>query len=55
MESGLLRGGDIILSVNSEPLKDLSYQVSAFRVRFNPSLFTFFFFWVLVFIDLVLI
>lgn len=27
MESGLLREGDVILSVNSEPLKDLSYQV----------------------------
>lgn len=35
MESGLLREGDIILSVNSEPLKDLSYQVSALRTIFS--------------------
>lgn len=41
MESGLLREGDIILSVNSEPLKDLSYQVSAFRI-ITPLFFTFF-------------
>lgn len=27
LESGLLREGDIILSVNGEPVKDLSYQV----------------------------
>lgn len=27
MESGLLREGDVILSVNGETLKDLSYQV----------------------------
>lgn len=43
MESGLLREGDIILSVNGESLKGLSYQVSAFRIIFNfPSLFTLF-------------
>lgn len=42
MESGLLREGDIILSVNSEPLKDLSYQVSAFRIIFSPLFFTLF-------------
>lgn len=42
MESGLLREGDIILSVNNEPLKDLSYQVSAFGIIFNPSLFNLF-------------
>lgn len=42
MESGLLREGDIILSVNSEPLKDLSYQVSAFRIIFSPFSFTLF-------------
>lgn len=29
LESGLLREGDIILSVNKEPVKDLSYQVAA--------------------------
>lgn len=28
LESGLLREGDIILSVNKEPVKDLSYQVA---------------------------
>jgi len=27
LESGLLRQGDVILSVNKEPVKDLSYQV----------------------------
>lgn len=39
MESGLLREGDIILSVNSEPLKDLSYQVSAFFHPFSSCCF----------------
>lgn len=28
LESGQLREGDVILSVNKEPVKDLSYQVS---------------------------
>lgn len=27
IESGLLREGDVILSVNKEPVRDLSYQV----------------------------
>ena len=27
LESGLLQAGDVILSVNKEPVKDLSYQV----------------------------
>lgn len=40
MESGLLREGDIILSVNGEPLKDLSYQVSPFKRIFTPPVFT---------------
>lgn len=43
MESGLLREGDIILSVNSEPLKDLSYQVSAFTILYSPLFFLLFF------------
>lgn len=34
LESGLLREGDIILSVNKEPVKDLSYQVLAQEVCF---------------------
>lgn len=37
MESGLLREGDVILSVNSEPLKDLSYQVWVSTIVFSPS------------------
>lgn len=54
MESGLLHEGDIILSVNREPLKDLSYQVSTFTISsfiifpFSPSRF-------FVLIDLMLI
>ncbi|XP_029690744.1 tyrosine-protein phosphatase non-receptor type 13 isoform X3 [Takifugu rubripes] len=36
MESGLLREGDVILSVNSEPLKDLSYQRVLFMLRGAP-------------------
>lgn len=31
LESGLLREGDIILSVNKEPVKDLSYQVQMIK------------------------
>ncbi|KAM3605890.1 uncharacterized protein V6R79_006675 [Siganus canaliculatus] len=37
MESGLLREGDIILSVNREPVKDLSYQRVLFLLRGAPS------------------
>ncbi|XP_070833726.1 tyrosine-protein phosphatase non-receptor type 13 isoform X2 [Chaetodon trifascialis] len=36
LESGLLREGDIILSVNKEPLKDLSYQRVLFLLRGAP-------------------
>lgn len=36
MESGLLREGDVILSVNGETLKDLSYQVRAGMFSFFP-------------------
>ncbi|XP_057703939.1 tyrosine-protein phosphatase non-receptor type 13 isoform X2 [Corythoichthys intestinalis] len=36
-ESGLLREGDIILSVNKEPVKDLSYQRVLFLLRGAPS------------------
>lgn len=41
LESGLLREGDIILSVNKEPVKDLSYQVGfgVFKVIINPHVF----------------
>lgn len=36
-ESGLLREGDVILSVNKEPVKDLSYQVEfAFKTDQLP-------------------
>lgn len=35
LESGLLREGDIILSVNKEPVKDLSYQVADHQVKSN--------------------
>ncbi|KAM9345396.1 tyrosine-protein phosphatase non-receptor type 13 [Symphorus nematophorus] len=37
LESGLLREGDIILAVNKEPLKDLSYQRVLFLLRGAPS------------------
>nr|XP_057910158.1 tyrosine-protein phosphatase non-receptor type 13 isoform X1 [Doryrhamphus excisus] len=37
MESGLLREGDVILSVNKECLKDLSYQRVLFLLRGAPS------------------
>ncbi|KAF1375768.1 hypothetical protein PFLUV_G00223610 [Perca fluviatilis] len=37
LESGLLREGDIILSVNKEPVKDLSYQRVLFLLRGAPS------------------
>lgn len=37
MESGLLQEGDIILSVNNEPLKDLAYQVRLSAILFSPS------------------
>ncbi|CAB1424807.1 unnamed protein product [Pleuronectes platessa] len=37
LESGLLREGDVILSVNREPLKDLSYQRVLFLLRGAPS------------------
>lgn len=43
LESGLLREGDIILSVNKEPVKDLSYQVVLHQVFFH-TLFLFLFF-----------
>ncbi|XP_071336822.1 tyrosine-protein phosphatase non-receptor type 13 isoform X2 [Trachinotus anak] len=36
-ESGLLREGDVILSVNKEPVKDLSYQRVLFLLRGAPS------------------
>ncbi|XP_067466135.1 tyrosine-protein phosphatase non-receptor type 13 [Thunnus thynnus] len=36
-ESGLLREGDVILSVNKEPIKDLSYQRVLFLLRGAPS------------------
>ncbi|XP_012735983.2 tyrosine-protein phosphatase non-receptor type 13 [Fundulus heteroclitus] len=36
-ESGLLREGDVILSVNREPVKDLSYQRVLFLLRGAPS------------------
>ncbi|XP_038152289.1 tyrosine-protein phosphatase non-receptor type 13 isoform X2 [Cyprinodon tularosa] len=36
-ESGLLREGDLILSVNREPVKDLSYQRVLFLLRGAPS------------------
>uniref|UniRef100_A0A3B4B9B0 PDZ domain-containing protein n=1 Tax=Periophthalmus magnuspinnatus TaxID=409849 RepID=A0A3B4B9B0_9GOBI len=36
-ESGLLREGDVILSVNNEPVKDLSYQRVLFLLRGAPS------------------
>lgn len=41
LESGLLREGDVILSVNKEPVKDLSYQVElgVFKMIFNPYIF----------------
>lgn len=34
LESGLLREGDVILSVNKEPVKDLSYQVGFGVLKF---------------------
>ncbi|XP_035518834.1 tyrosine-protein phosphatase non-receptor type 13 [Morone saxatilis] len=37
LESGLLREGDIILSVNKVPVKDLSYQRVLFLLRGAPS------------------
>ncbi|XP_029926756.1 tyrosine-protein phosphatase non-receptor type 13 [Myripristis murdjan] len=37
LESGLLREGDIILSVNGESVKDLSYQRVLFLLRGAPS------------------
>ncbi|XP_044069038.1 FERM and PDZ domain-containing protein 2 isoform X2 [Siniperca chuatsi] len=37
LESGQLREGDIILSVNKEPVKDLSYQRVLFLLRGAPS------------------
>ncbi|XP_034408071.1 tyrosine-protein phosphatase non-receptor type 13 [Cyclopterus lumpus] len=37
LESGLLREGDVILSVNKEPVKDLSYQRVLFLLRGTPS------------------
>ncbi|KAK5616042.1 hypothetical protein CRENBAI_018265 [Crenichthys baileyi] len=36
-QSGLLREGDVILSVNREPVKDLSYQRVLFLLRGAPS------------------
>ncbi|KAL6101807.1 uncharacterized protein ACO6RY_16971 [Pungitius sinensis] len=36
-ESGLLREGDVILSVNKEPVRDLSYQRVLFLLRGAPS------------------
>ncbi|XP_030604068.1 tyrosine-protein phosphatase non-receptor type 13 [Archocentrus centrarchus] len=37
LESGLLREGDVILSVNKEPLKNLSYQRVLLLLRGAPS------------------
>ncbi|KAM8852417.1 tyrosine-protein phosphatase non-receptor type 13 isoform 1-T1 [Synchiropus picturatus] len=37
LESGLLREGDVILSVNKEPVRDLSYQRVLFLLRGPPS------------------
>ncbi|KAG7511607.1 tyrosine-protein phosphatase non-receptor type 13-like [Solea senegalensis] len=37
LDSGLLRQGDVILSVNREPVKDLSYQRVLFLLRGAPS------------------
>ncbi|XP_034008310.1 tyrosine-protein phosphatase non-receptor type 13 [Trematomus bernacchii] len=37
LESGLLQAGDVILSVNKEPVKDLSYQRVLFLLRGAPS------------------
>ncbi|XP_077960978.1 tyrosine-protein phosphatase non-receptor type 13 isoform X3 [Gasterosteus aculeatus] len=37
IESGLLREGDVILSVNKEPVRDLSYQRVLFLLRGAPS------------------
>ncbi|XP_030011850.1 tyrosine-protein phosphatase non-receptor type 13 isoform X3 [Sphaeramia orbicularis] len=37
LESGQLREGDVILSVNKEPVKDLSYQRVLFLLRGAPS------------------
>uniref|UniRef100_A0A3Q3K5N5 PDZ domain-containing protein n=1 Tax=Monopterus albus TaxID=43700 RepID=A0A3Q3K5N5_MONAL len=37
LESGLLQEGDIILSVNKEPVKNLSYQRVLFLLRGAPS------------------
>ncbi|XP_072292370.1 tyrosine-protein phosphatase non-receptor type 13 isoform X3 [Eucyclogobius newberryi] len=37
LESGLLHAGDVILSVNNEPVKDLSYQRVLFLLRGAPS------------------
>ncbi|XP_067377184.1 tyrosine-protein phosphatase non-receptor type 13 isoform X1 [Channa argus] len=37
LESGLLREGDVILSVNKEPVKNLSYQRVLFLLRGAPS------------------
>ncbi|XP_028982966.1 tyrosine-protein phosphatase non-receptor type 13 isoform X2 [Betta splendens] len=37
LESGLLREGDVILSVNKEPVKDLSYQRVLFLLRGAPA------------------
>ncbi|XP_029305741.1 LOW QUALITY PROTEIN: tyrosine-protein phosphatase non-receptor type 13 [Cottoperca gobio] len=37
LESGLLQAGDVILSVNKEPVKDLSYQRVLFLLRGAPT------------------
>ncbi|XP_076022160.1 tyrosine-protein phosphatase non-receptor type 13 [Genypterus blacodes] len=37
LESGLLHVGDVILSINKEPVKDLSYQRVLFLLRSVPS------------------
>lgn len=39
LESGLLREGDVILSVNKEPVKDLSYQAKCLKILMCHSLF----------------
>ncbi|MEQ2209027.1 hypothetical protein XENOCAPTIV_022664, partial [Xenoophorus captivus] len=36
-QSGLLQEGDVILSVNREPVKDLSYQVEPPHLKYSYS------------------
>lgn len=44
LESGLLREGDVILSVNKEPVKDLSYQVGLYQKIFRSRVNNFHFY-----------